>query len=709
MKINRFSPTKEIDRSEIIVDPQTFQGRQHDYSHDTVRAIVAKGHYDKSGEPIVVWYDQARAKYIVISGHSRFEATRQLYEAGQNDLKTLPVKIFLGNKDEAADYAILESNRGSTQEGLISDLTAYRRALDTGKTRQFLLGIFKPESRLKKLQDLSFLTPKGLFITNLANEGSAVSFPYLERNAQWIGQLRSALPGLTDAHENEIFNHLYVKGAAQKFNKDQLFSLIDQKVNRIDFDPNQPLNLQNKVSAGAYTDPIVEQIAEKNKELERINKDITRYRDNIIRARNEGKPEFIERFEQQISELNRLALKITEEREKLRQQKGQLERTVIDLFSEPAPATPAPPAPEPLKNLITVRTDGKLHKGAELEEKYTQKGNFLKSDVEIYVVTINGKQKRVNEHNVFDFDPETEIPETTNAYPLLDPDGKLWRLSQYAWRGVSFRSEERGEQFMNGEERFLNEKWTEFTDVATKNNTENLLAEQWDRYINKYREYSYSYLSAQANTLSTMIAGPSKFPTRKAEKANQRLQNVYEQWSQWEKKATARIIKTLKNIPEPDKTASGELATQKNKLQELEKQQEQLKQINEAHRKYLKNPDSLNDYDFSDETKIRIKKYVPEYSWEPHPIPPYEDKATIRGANLKLLRSDLLAAGYKSLPHLIKSNFNEPNPDTKPVQEQPTPTQSIAQRIAALQLAYDALGDESIKQRIAALKIAQDL
>ena len=59
MSKQRFSAVKEINRDLIVVDPQRFQGRLSEYSEDTVKAIVSKGTYDKSMEPIIVWEDPA--------------------------------------------------------------------------------------------------------------------------------------------------------------------------------------------------------------------------------------------------------------------------------------------------------------------------------------------------------------------------------------------------------------------------------------------------------------------------------------------------------------------------------------------------------------------------------------------------------------------------------------------------------------------------
>jgi len=337
----RFSAVKEIPRSQIFVDPNRFQGRVKDYSEETVRDIVARGNYDKTGEPIVVWEDPATDKYIVVSGHSRFEATRRLFEAGQKNLSTIPVKIFKGAQDDAIDYAVLESNRGSTEEGLTSDLMAYRRAVEQGRNKQYLQSIFKPDAKLRKLQQLYFLNPRGRWIELLADPEKARSFPYLERNATWIGQLRSALPAISDAHEAELFDFMYKSGKKNlSLDKEKFFNLIENRVNRIDFNPAEPLNLDNQASSNAYTDPLNLELKEINREIERITGQMNKTIETIAQAKREGKTEVIPSLQNRVSEYQQMILRKIDEREKLRSQIGQLERApMADLFSDPAPAT----------------------------------------------------------------------------------------------------------------------------------------------------------------------------------------------------------------------------------------------------------------------------------------------------------------------------------------------------------------------------------
>jgi predicted ABC-type ATPase len=355
----RFSDVFELDRDKIAVDPKRFQGRQTHYSEESVKAIVSQG-YDKSASPIVVWLDKKTGLYYVISGHSRFEASRRLFEAGNKQLKTLPVKEFLGTEAQAADYAILESNRKGTQESLLSDINAYKRAISKGYSKQYLLTIFKPESRLHKLQDLSHLNPAGKFITNLSST-AAKSFPYLERNAQWTGILRSKLPQLTDAHETEIFDYLYGSKKGLSITKDQFFNLIDKKVNRIDFEPDKALNLENNVSTSTLTNPINDQIKEVDKTIEALVKERQKSEELIVRAKSEQKTEMIPKFQQRIDEIHKIILRKMEEKNYLQHQAGKIEReTIFDLFSQPETFKETEPIeePEPPLTCPPIDSDG---------------------------------------------------------------------------------------------------------------------------------------------------------------------------------------------------------------------------------------------------------------------------------------------------------------------------------------------------------------
>ena len=369
----KFSPVREIPREDIGLRPDLFQGREHAYAEETVAKIMTEG-YDKSQEPIVVWEDE-NAQAIVISGHSRFEASRRLFEQGHSELATMPVKYFLGDLEEAVDYALLESNRSGTAEGLQSDLAAYKRALSRGYNREQLRNFFKPERFLKMLQDLSFLNPKGMFLDYLGSD-SEKHFPYLERNARWVGQLRAQLPTLTHAHEKELFDFLYPQKGGKfsrlEITKDKFFDRVSKQALRIDFDPERPLNLEQTVSTTSFTDPVREKIREIDKEIEGYEKRRSKLDESIREARSIGDEKAVGRHEEKQREQNQLIQRALEEKQRLEKEITGFERTLtVDLFS-------GMESPEPKEEKIEEEEEKTTEKVKEEPEPKRNEGDIAK-------------------------------------------------------------------------------------------------------------------------------------------------------------------------------------------------------------------------------------------------------------------------------------------------------------------------------------------
>lgn len=333
--LTKFSAVKDIDRANIVTRPDLFQGRETAFSQETVDKIVREG-FDKSQEPIAVWQDPKTGEYIVISGHSRWHASELLWRKGDRVLATMPVKIFQGSLDEAQDYAILESNRSGTAEGLKSDLKAYRRAIGKGKNKEYLLGIFKTESMLRKLQDLSHLDPNGRFMEYMDTD-AAKSFPYLERNAQWVGMLRKIYPQLTNSHEKELFAYMYTSGKASEvlnLTKERFVNTVEKRVTAMLFDPNSPLNLNNMPSTSAYTGQVKEALAIAERELDQLHSLRYRKEELIKGAIQQGKTNLADQFRLEYDALNRQILAKLLEIDKIKADGKMMERTIThDLFS----------------------------------------------------------------------------------------------------------------------------------------------------------------------------------------------------------------------------------------------------------------------------------------------------------------------------------------------------------------------------------------
>lgn len=340
----RFSEVFEVPRTQIKTRPELFQGRLSAYSKETYNKIMREG-YDKSQGVLMVWQDPDDGKYITLN-HSRWAASEDLFKAGDKSLKTMPIMKFNGTLEEAIDFAVLESNRSGTAEGLLSDLNAYRRAVATGKSEAYMLGIFKTPARLRQLQDLSHLNPKGRFLENLDTD-SAKSFPFLERNAQWAGILRRVYPTLTDSHEREIWDYLYGgKRSKEELQKEKFFAMIEKKVMSPFFKPEEPLNLNNKVTTHAYTQTLQDELAELNASLADYQAQRDRMEEKIARAKKEGgvSEKRLQEWAQELSYINQAINRKLEQRELIKAKHAQLERNIMfDLFNPP-------PAPKVEKN-----------------------------------------------------------------------------------------------------------------------------------------------------------------------------------------------------------------------------------------------------------------------------------------------------------------------------------------------------------------------
>ncbi|OJJ16728.1 hypothetical protein BKI52_33005 [marine bacterium AO1-C] len=367
----RFSTVKEIPREQIITRPELFQGRQGKWSQESVDKIVREG-FDKSREPIEVWLDPESEKYIVISGHSRFEASRLLYEQGQGDqtLETLPVKIWQGDLESAIEYAVLESNRGSTSEGLLSDINAFKLASQKGCNGECLRGYFKTNAYINSLQRLSKLNPKGLFLEKLSDPGQAKSFSNLQKYAEWIGELRKQYPKLSNNHENEIFKYLYLSGKTKLPQKKEGFVRpIERAVTNFFFDSKKPLNLQNYESKTPYSIAADGQIAELKEKIAGAEKRIKQLRGLIAKARKESKTKLIEKFEAEISAKNKEIIAHNEQIEKTSKDAKKAEKQAPGLFDDidsfedesdkPEEAPVPKPKPESTPNPIPTPVEKK--------------------------------------------------------------------------------------------------------------------------------------------------------------------------------------------------------------------------------------------------------------------------------------------------------------------------------------------------------------
>lgn len=130
----------------------------------------------------------------------------------------------------------------------------------------------------------------------------------------------------------------------------------------------------------------------------------------------------------------------------------------------------------------------------------------------------------------------------------------LLRLATEAHYGTSFVPEERGRQYVAEHEAHL----TEMRDWMAEHVPADRLEAEFAQYRTRYTARFRAYLAAKGRTLSPMITGPARFPTRRNQKAleseHRRLQELLALPAR-AKKAIARRYR-----PDPQEQARAELA-----------------------------------------------------------------------------------------------------------------------------------------------------
>ena len=147
-------------------------------------------------------------------------------------------------------------------------------------------------------------------------------------------------------------------------------------------------------------------------------------------------------------------------------------------------------------------------------------------------------------------------------------DHKFYKMGYRAHSGTSFSPERRAES----ECKFYDETIKELQEIGAD-----------ESGVAKFEKLFAAQLNAKSNCLSTMIAGRSNFPVKRAEKANARERRASDELFNYLDKLKKAVDK--KNHPEKyatviksdDENAIGKL---KEKLVKLEKLQEQMKACN---------------------------------------------------------------------------------------------------------------------------------
>jgi len=263
----------DVPLTSISTDTSSFQNRETEFSQESVDKILKAVQEDTftwtEFDPITLWKNNGQL--YVLSGHSRFEAFKQLTIRGYAGFDTIPAEIFEGSKEDAIAIA-LRSNTLSTKETPIERANYYREARLHGTSSRAILNEAKEyEGRnAPTIIALSYLNPNGkaiAFLKALGQEGDTKSKANSLQMARWTGEVRQQFPQLTNEHENEIFDWLKDGAYSKIKNLAEISSRINNVVSGFDFNAENPLNLAHKATKSYVDETYEQQLSDKEKQI----------------------------------------------------------------------------------------------------------------------------------------------------------------------------------------------------------------------------------------------------------------------------------------------------------------------------------------------------------------------------------------------------------------------------------------------------------
>lgn len=218
-----------------------------------------------------------------------------------------------------------------------------------------------------------------------------------------------------------------------------------------------------------------------------------------------------------------------------------------------------------------------------------------------------------------------------------------------AHAGTSWSPEVRGAQRIAEYCRELDSLREQFEQAAEAGGASaDLLEAEWQRFRDGYRARYLDYLRAHARCLSILVAGPSRFPGRRNQKANASSDRRLQELLEWHKRAVRAAMRTLRPELQPIRKSDDD-ATERlqAKLAELEARRHHMKAVNAAWRKAGK--PAPNDADGWAKVAESLglapgaiqsaRLSFAACSWQDQPFAPYE--MTNLGANIRRVRDQL--------------------------------------------------------------------
>ena len=162
-------------------------------------------------------------------------------------------------------------------------------------------------------------------------------------------------------------------------------------------------------------------------------------------------------------------------------------------------------------------------------------------------------------------------------------------IARHAHRGTSFDPELRSRQEREGYAQTLVQDFANLAKHADTEEKRCRLIVEFERYRQSYRTKTVAMLAAKSRCLSTMIAGPSNFNTRRAGKASDSADKRTEELIEFRKRAIDAIRKTLTPELQPIMSGDADAAERlEDKITKAEKLQARMKAANFAIKRHAK-------------------------------------------------------------------------------------------------------------------------
>jgi hypothetical protein len=158
-----------------------------------------------------------------------------------------------------------------------------------------------------------------------------------------------------------------------------------------------------------------------------------------------------------------------------------------------------------------------------------------------------------------------------------------------AHAGTSHVPDERGRQEREGYARQLAADWQALSTHAETDEERAALTEYFTHYRRCYRQRFLAYLEARARCMSSMITGPSNFPTARNAKRNNAADKKLAELTEYHERALSGIRRALHPELEPIRLGDADAVERlREKIEKAEAHQERMKAANEAIRRAAK-------------------------------------------------------------------------------------------------------------------------